>query len=340
MSKSELAPQPLWNDEMPPQDTLWMDALNNRGFLAQPSLPNEPRQYEGLPRVISTAEMAAHIGRLIAPVHSEYSVKYEAPELGVSFEDLKLVDIEAIESGLYIPTRPGKRFREHGVSQAVRVYHGHTSLDISGVVPSDMAVAFHEDDYRKVAHSSRALRDHTHTKTLSNNPIRRNTDNRQERERKSTSSVAKQMTSKIAAIDKLAFEIVERRDNLRIDIRSFRSQPPVRYLPSNAAEILRQADTELRRIVEVSGQQRKLTPDQLAASQRALTVNLYQRGMWPEYIKMGGFYLNAQLGKLDESRNACLDEYRKHRHAIKPAEIEFFDAAVYRRQHEQLQLVA
>lgn len=328
---------PLWNEKCLPATTLWTDALDNRGVLAQPSLPDDGRQFEGMNRVTTTAEVAEHIGQLIAPLHAKAVLAYEAPELNVGHEDLKNVRVNEIKRGLYVPVH-GARFR--GVRQAVRVYGGHTDLALKGVVSPDIAVVFHEDDHKRLAHSHVYLGNHSYSTTLSANPILQNSGNRTERDRKSISSIAKTMASKIQAIDKFSAELEECRDFMRSVHRSFRHNPGIHYLPSNAAEILRRADTEIRRVVETSGTQRGLTPEERAGAQRALTVNLYQRGQWRDYTGLVGQYFNAQLGKLDESRNACVASYDQTRAAIKPEEVAAFDAIVHPLPDQQLELAA
>lgn len=313
------------------QHTLWTDALDNRGVLAQPHLPHDEHLYDGLHRVVSLEDTARHIGRLIAPLHFEGVNMSSNPELNVTEADLVNVSPSTVEKSLYTPTT-GNRFR--GVSQYVRVFGGTTELELPGIVSSDVAVAFHEDDHKRLAHSAAYLGSHSMTTTLSSRPIKRNSDDRAERDRKSHSSIAKSMVSKVRAIDALDLIISAKRDLFAEVYRGFREQPPIRYLPDNADSLLKKADSELRRIIETSGQVRKLEPDERAAGQRALTYNLYERpgstAIWRAYIEMGGLYYNAQRGKLGESRNASVKLYEKERHRIKPEDIEETDAVIYK----------
>lgn len=312
------------------QHTLWTDALDNRGVLAQPHLPRDEHLYDGLHRVVSLEGTARHIGRLIAPVHFEGENLSFARELDVTVEDVANVSPSTVERSLYSPYT-SDRFK--GVSQCVRVYGGITEIELPGMVAPDIGVAFHEDDYTRLAHSAVYLGNHSKMNTLRSRPLVRNSDDRRERDRKSDSSWAKTMVTKVRAIDLFDAELVAKHDLFTEVSRGFRENPPIRYLPGNADSLLMKADAELRRIVETAGQQRKLTPEERASAQRALTYNLYERPngahIWRTYLEMGSNYFNAQRGKLNESRNACAMLYEKYRHSIKPEDIEATDAVIY-----------
>lgn len=311
--------------------TLWADALDNRGVLAQPKPFDDGRMHEGMNRVVSLEDSARRIGSLVTPQHANVTI--EAAELNVAPDDLALIAPSELIKGLYI-SNYSSRFR--GVRQAVRVYGGETNLNLMGVVPNSVAVVFHEDDHKRLAHSAVYIATHSSSTTRSANPVVRNSDDRAEQDRRSVSSPAKSMVSKMKSIDAFDQELNEDRDIFMRVYRAFRKFPsrPVRYRPENAQALLLQADTRLRRIVETANVQRGLDAEQRAAAQRALTHELYSSAAsaqtWRSYMALAGQYVNAQRGKLDESRNACLKVYEDSRHAIKPEELAEFDAIAYK----------
>lgn len=314
--------------------TLWEDAIdNNTGPLGQPIAEDLLDVYTVPERIISVAEGIRIIGASSAPLP-----RADAdgdPDLGVKLEHLELIHPDKIADGLYYP----KNGRFDGViSQRVRVYNGRSNLKLPGMVAPNIAVTFHEDDHSRLAHSPGAMSSHAHSTTLARHPITSNNpEQRRNRSRKSDSSAAKNMARKIEATDRFMDELQTKRLAFASLWRGLRANPPVRYRPENALGLIAVVDHELRRMIEVSGQERAISEDDRAASQRALTSVLYRlnrddddiKAAWRVFTKVGGYYLNAQLGKADESRNAATDIYTDLRHRIKPEERAAFDLVVY-----------
>jgi len=316
--------------------TLWTDALDNRGLMAQPDWAADEVLRTEQPRVIALDVAAREIGLLISPWHFDTEFLDEAPHLNVSNDDLQRVFPGAIDLGLY--------GNAPGVDPVVRIYGQKTDHDLPGIKPSDEGIRFHMDDHRRLAHSAVGIGKHSMSTTLSANPITLNSGDRVERNRKSHSAVAKSEASKILAIDKFDLLTQERRKLFVQIYQGMRVNPPVRYRPENALRLLMRADTELRRIVDTSSIGRGLEGDQPAAAQRALTFNLYQRGqttlIWRAYAEMAGRYYNAQRGKLDESRKGCAEIFEQHKAHIKPDELEEFELIVSGIRKQQLALAA
>lgn len=312
-------------------ESLWQDRLDNRA-LGQPVDDGSFEEHVIPQRVITLADTVRFIGQTIAPLPEPGG---EDPDLSVKPQHLELVLPDEINSGLYFQP-VSNRFR--GVNQRVRVFDGERSRNLPGMVSPRTEVAFPEEDHARLAHSAYYMAIHSNTTTRSAQPQTTNSaEQRRENDRRSNSSSAKTMASKIAAVDRHEAFLTGRHDAFASMYRGLRTAPPIHYRPANALGLIATADHELRRMVEVSGQERKLSEEDRAASQRALTTVLYRLPrtqtevafMWRAYLELGGLYINARRGKLDESRNASEKIYTAHRDSIKPDEVAGFDEIVY-----------
>jgi hypothetical protein len=315
------------------QETLWADALNHQGYLAQPLVEPEVLA-KNLHRVAQMSAVSAQIGALLAPRHNRDEFLMETPELGLTNAEIRMAHPNSIVTGLYEPVRYP---RDRKINPLVFVYKGETTLDLPGVRPWHEAVRFHAEDFRKLAHSAEALGNFAAANTLGANSIKTNADDRAERDRKSKSAVAKQMCSKIKAINEYDDSVEYQHDTLALFERSLRDNPPVLYRPENAQKLLMTTDLILRKIIETSNIGRRLSPEDSAKVMLGFTFNFYQRGANPveanpiklAYTRMGKEYLNAVRGKLDESRNACLNLFEKNKQFMKPEDREEAEAYLY-----------
>lgn len=319
-------------------ESLWQDHLDNRA-LGQPVDDGSYEEHVIPQRVITLSDTIQIIGQTIAPLPE---LSGEDPDFSVKPQHLELVLPDEINSGLYFQPVSSNRFR--GVNQRVRVFDGQSRRNLPGMVSPQTEVAFPEEDHARLAHSALYMAIHSNTTTRTAQPQTNNSpEQRKENDRKSNSSSAKTMASKIAAIDQHEALLTGRHDIFTNMYRGLRTTPPIHYRPANALGLIGTADHELRRMVEVSGRERKLSEEDRAASQRALTTVLYRlprtqsevASMWRAYLKLGGLYINARRGKLDESRNASEKIYTTHRGSIKPDEVAGFDEIVYGEANEK-----
>ncbi len=265
--------------------------------------------------------MAGRMGLALSEVLPKNT--YTDQALRVYRDDFRRAAPAQLSSGLYMPYGDPRR---RNAKQLAVIGNEESGLQLPGMVGRNDGVVVSEQEYIWIVRNAADL-----AKAVDAKARRANLANtvKEEVEEIAGRSVAHTMQEKRSTLFKLEDRLVGQQIVLRKVARDARIVWRTTYKSKDINEYRTVADELIHETARIACINLEFGTTVVNALHRAITSNLYRRGSsreiaqsWRRYTSLVGLYINAKLGKIDQSRRACDRQLNMRAHYLEvPSEI-------------------
>ena len=269
-------------------------------------------------------ELSGAIGSTLSK-RSRNSDQEDHP-LWVYVSDFRRAKPDSINNGLYIPPED-PRYKTIGrlivIGNETPNLKGDDDKPLKGMVPSRVGVVVGEGEYDIFARNAHFLARAAEARTLdanADNPDKKDAMGRAER------SMAHVMETKLSDLTKFDADLLDMHAVLtRIYVNAHRAAQPIE-LPNNLNADRKLTDEFIHEIIEIISFSLNYGTMTTNALHRAYNSQVYRQGTTTQsaeqrmiYTNLAGRYINAKRGKVNQSQQACLTVFERHKPALEAA---------------------